>query len=67
MEALLVADGAIIDGNIRKSTDILMIGDSECGSYSNGNYGTKVKKAMEFNEKGSNILIIKEADYFGLC
>jgi hypothetical protein len=27
----------------------------------------KVKKAMEFNEKGSNILIIKEADYFGLC
>ncbi|MBR3038566.1 MAG: hypothetical protein IKP03_06520 [Fibrobacter sp.] len=67
VEALLVADGAIIDGNIRKSTDILMIGDSECGSYSNGNYGTKVKKAMEFNEKGSNILIIKEADYFGLC
>ncbi len=67
VEALLVAEGAIIDGNIRKSTDILMIGDSECCSYSNGTYGTKVKKAMEFNEKGSNILIIKEADYFGSC
>ena len=31
-------------------------------NYSNGTYGTKVKKAMEYNDKGCNIQIIKESD-----
>ena len=41
-----------------------MIGDCECQAYSNGTYGTKVKKAIEYNEKGANIQIIKEFDFF---
>lgn len=64
VEALLIQKGAIIDSSVKKTTDILMVGDSECSSFSNGTYGTKVKKAMEYNSKGRNILIIKESDYF---
>lgn len=64
VEMLLVQRGAAIDSSLKKTTDILMVGDSGCGSYSNGEYGTKVKKAMDYNEKGAHILIIKESDFF---
>ncbi len=64
VEALLIEKGAIIETSVKKTTDILMVGDLECQSYSNGTYGTKVKKAMEYNDKGRNILIIKESDFF---
>lgn len=60
----IIENGGYIDVNLKKSTDILIIGDCECKAYSNGSYGTKVKKAIEFNEKGSNIQIVKEADFF---
>ena len=53
-----------MDSSVKKTTDILMIGDFECQAYSNGTYGTKVKKAIEYNEKGCNITIIKESDFF---
>ena len=49
---------------VTKKTDILIVGDFECQSYSNGSYGTKVKKAMEYNDKGLNIQIIKEKDFY---
>lgn len=60
----IAGKGGIIDSNVTKSTDILVIGDLECQFYSYGNYGTKVKKALEYNEKGCNIHIIKESDLF---
>ena len=31
--------------------------------HSHGNYGTKVKKAMELNCKGCNISILKEEEF----
>jgi hypothetical protein len=40
-----------------------MVGKNECQAYSNGTYGTKVKKAMEYNEKGCHIEILKESDF----
>ncbi len=64
VEAELIRQGALVEPNVKKTTDILMVGDLECKSYSNGSYGTKVKKAIEYNGKGSNILIIKESDFF---
>lgn len=64
VEEYIVDHGGIIDGNVKKATDILLVGDCECQAYSNGTYGTKVKKAMEYNKKGCNIQIIKEADFF---
>lgn len=64
VEKYIVERGGIINSSLKKSTDILIIGDCECQAYSNGTYGTKVKKAIEYNEKGANIQIIKESDFF---
>lgn len=63
VEKYIIAHGGVMDSSVKKSTDILIIGDNECQAYSNGTYGTKVKKAMEYNEKGCKIQIIKEADF----
>ncbi|MBQ8429350.1 MAG: hypothetical protein IJX30_04575 [Clostridia bacterium] len=65
VEKEIVLKGGVIDSAVKKTTDILMIGNCECQAYANGTYGTKVKKAMEYNQKGCNIKIIKEADFFG--
>ncbi len=64
VEAYIIEHGGFIDKSVKKTTDILMVGNNECAAYSNGTYGTKVKKAMEYNEKGCNIAIIKESDFF---
>ena len=64
VEKFIISKGGIIDTSVKKTTDILMIGNCECQAYSNGTYGTKVKKAIEFNEKGCHIKIIKEFDFF---
>ena len=66
VEEYVASKGGIIDSSVKKSTDILMIGNLECQAYSNGTYGTKVKKAIEYNEKGCNIKIIKESDFFSV-
>ena len=63
VEKYIVAHGGLIDSSVKKTTDILMVGKNECQAYSNGTYGTKVKKAMEYNEKGCKIEIIKESDF----
>lgn len=65
VEEYIMAKGGIIDKGVTKKTDILIVGDYECQSYSNGSYGTKVKKAMEYNDKGMCIQIIKEKDFYG--
>ena len=64
VEKLITKNGGIIDSGVKKSTDILIIGDYESQAYAHGNYGTKVRRAMELNSKGSTISIIKEADFF---
>ena len=64
IEQLLISDGCFIDKNVKKDTDILIVGDSECMAYAYGNYGLKVQKAIDFNCKGSNIQIIKENEFF---
>lgn len=62
VEKYIVERGGLIDNSVKKSTDILVVGNCECQSYSQGTFGTKVIKAMEYNEKGSNISIVKEKD-----
>ena len=62
VETYIVNRGGTIDKSVKKSTNILLIGNCGCQAYSNGTYGSKVKKAMEYNSKGCNIQIIKESD-----
>ncbi len=64
IEKYIFERGGIIDSGVKKTTDILMIGALECQAYSHGTYGSKVIKAMEYNEKGCNIQILKESDFF---
>lgn len=62
VENYFIKLGGIAQKNITKKTDFLIVG--KCGSamWSSGNYGNKVKKAMEIQEKGGKIQIIKEED-----
>lgn len=62
VEQYITEQGGIVESSVKKTTDILVVGDYECQSYSNGLYGTKVKKAIEYNGKGCNIQISKESD-----
>lgn len=64
VEKYIIDRGGIINSSVKKTTDYLIIGSCECQAYSNGTYGTKVKKALEYNEKGCNIQIVKESDFF---
>lgn len=54
--------GGFIENTVKKSTDILLVGTLECQAYSNGTYGNKVIKAIEYNQKGCSISIVKEKD-----
>lgn len=56
--------GGKVVTNVTKELNILLVGGSECEAYANGTYGTKIKKAMEYNQKGSAINIIKEDDFY---
>lgn len=64
VEQYISQRGGIVEDAVKKSTEYLIVGTLECDSYSNGKYGTKVKKAIEYNQKGCNITILKESDFF---
>ena len=63
VEKYIQKNGGKVDSSVKKTTDILLIGEYGSADYSNGTYGTKVKKAIEYNEKGCNIKIVKESDF----
>lgn len=62
----IIAHGGKIVPNVIKELNILLVGGSECEAYANGTYGTKIKKAIEYNQKGSSINIIKEDDFYNV-
>lgn len=64
ISSLIISQGGYIDKSVKKTTNILIIGSLGSEAYSQGTYGTKVEKAIYFNNRGNNIAIIKEDDYF---
>lgn len=60
----LIAHGACIQNSVTQKTDILLVGGHGSSALCAGNYGTKVKKALQMQEKGSKILLVREADLF---
>ena len=58
----LTEKGAIVKDTVTRHTDILIVGGCGNSNWSCGNYGNKVKKALELQAKGSNIKIVREMD-----
>lgn len=56
--------GAEVQKNVTKKTNYVIVGGYGSSDWAHGNYGTKVKKALEFQSKGANIKIVKEGDFF---
>ncbi|HSP47251.1 MAG TPA: BRCT domain-containing protein, partial [Clostridiaceae bacterium] len=61
--ALISSLGGVMSAGVTRKTGILVVGGEGSGSWSYGNYGTKVKKAMEMRSKGADIVIIGEDDF----
>jgi hypothetical protein len=45
-----------------KKVDILILGEEGSAAWKYGNYGSKYEKARQLQEKGSNIIVVKEQD-----
>lgn len=62
VEKTLVQKGGISGKGVTRQTGYLIVGNKGSDAWSAGNYGNKFKKAMEMQDKGFNIRIIKEED-----
>lgn len=62
--SLLESKGAVIKKSVVKKLDYLIVGAKGNDAWITGNYGTKIKKAMELQAKGAQVQIVKEADLF---
>lgn len=61
---ILISKGAVISNTVNKNTDILLVGGRGSDAWCAGNYGNKVKKALELQEKGNILKIYREEDFF---
>lgn len=59
VEEYICSKGGTIDKSVKKKTDYVVVGAAGSDAYANGNYGTKVKKAME-----NGITVLKENQLF---
>lgn len=64
VESILIDRGATIQKSVTSKTHVVLVGSLGNNAWVAGNYGTKVKKAMELQAKGLHIDILKESDYF---
>lgn len=62
--AKLIEDvGGIIDKSVKRATDYVIVGEQGSEAWKTGNYGSKIQKAMEWNNKGMKIKIIEETEF----
>jgi len=54
--------GGLILKSVTKKCDYVVVGNQRSDRYAFGNYGSKVKKALEMQKSGSNIRVISESD-----
>ncbi len=64
VRAAIEARGGQVFQTVTRKIDCLIVGSIPDPNWSNGSYGTKVKKAMEMATKGHPIRIIPEEDVF---
>ena len=66
LTSLLEERGAIMKNNVVQSLDYLVVGGLGNEQWALGNYGTKVKKALGFINRGFDIKIVGEEDFMKL-
>ena len=59
--ALIESAGGILDKSVKKATDYVVVGTQGSENWKTGNYGGKIQKAMEMNDKGYDIRIVEES------
>ncbi|MGN0707397.1 MAG: exonuclease domain-containing protein [Faecalibacterium sp.] len=62
MTEFLTQRGAIVKPHVLANMDYLIVGNYSCKAWSSENYGSKVKKVIEWQGKGKNIQIVREDD-----
>jgi len=62
VEQTLINAGADLSRSVVKALDYLIVGGRGSESWACGNYGTKVQRALELQEKGGKIKIIRESE-----
>lgn len=60
----IVSNGGVVDDTVKKCTQYVIIGSLGSQAWKNGVYGSKIKKAMELKDKGQDIELISEDDFF---
>ena len=60
----IVSKGGIVDDQVKKCTQFVVIGSLGSQAWKNGVYGSKIKKAMELKDKGQDIELVAEEDFF---
>lgn len=60
VQQALEQKGGIFVPSVTKKTDVLIVGKLGSPQWACGNYGNKIKKAIEMQEKGGHVVIVKE-------
>lgn len=63
---LVVENGGVMSSGVSRKTNVVIVGGEGSKDWSYGNFGTKVRKAMELKSKGFEIHILSEEDFIGL-
>lgn len=61
--SLIEKAGGYYDKGVKKTTDYVIVGAKGSDAWKTGNYGSKVEKAIQWQEKGVDIKIIEECDF----
>lgn len=64
VESLITAKGGMILKSVTKKCNYVVVGGQGSEAYAMGNYGTKVKKALDWQAKGIPVQIVSEEDLF---
>ena len=64
MEDFVISKGGTILKSVTKKCDYVVIGGQGSELYALGNYGTKVKKALDWQSKGVPVQIVNESALF---
>lgn len=63
IENEIIALEGIMDKEVKKTTDYLIVGALGSKTWKTGNYGGKILKAMKWKDKGQHIEIVEEKDF----